>query len=154
MFKIDESSLQKEMSQQDSDKRRGYNVTIWGVIVLIIASAIFPAIKPKDELAKVEVSKPAEPTNEQIVRWGNILSKTAIRNSMKNPEGVHFLEQTAEQYYPATGVYVTKWHVSGTNSFGAREQAYGVASVHYKGGDAYNDKNWELQNVKIIEDQE
>lgn len=79
------------------------------------------------------------------------MAMRVIRAKCKDPESVKFLEKVAEQYYPESGVYVTKFLITATNSFGGRVKGYGVASVHYSGNDPYKSENWQLNNASIEE---
>jgi hypothetical protein len=145
---VNEQALRQQRSEE-----RGWKSFIWIVVVFLVVVAIASAIdgNHSSTTTATPAAVPAAPTTEQITHYGAALAMTAIRNISKDPEGVHFLEQAAEQYYPATGIYVAKWRISGTNSFGARVQAYGVASVKYRGGDVYSTDNWELESARIIE---
>ena len=79
------------------------------------------------------------------------MTRILIQYAAKDPESVKFLEQTVEKIYPNDSTYGCKWLITATNGFGGIVQGYGVASVHFKGGDIENNANWTVITARIIE---
>lgn len=127
---------------------------VWGaalVLGMIITAVVYA--KNNDDQPVVQLSSPTPEQRFQsdLKFHGKAMAMGAIMYQAKDPESVKFLSQVVEQIYPNDSSYAGKWLVTGTNSFGGRVKGYGIAAVHFKGGDVNDGNNWEVRTARIDE---
>jgi hypothetical protein len=104
--------------------------------------------------ASIEITnEPVKSAEQQKVdgmqQYGEVYSMQAVRLASKDPQNVEFLQRIFEQVYPGTNMYVAKYTIKATNSYGETVQALASVSIEYKGGAVSDVHNWDLKNVEI-----
>ena len=86
-------------------------------------------------------------SGDLFLDYGRLMAERAIRERSENPSSVQFGEKIFENEYPGTQRYVCKVMMIWKSADGENYTTNAVASVHFKGGDVRNSKNWEVDRV-------
>lgn len=134
------------------EKNPNYTGGDWGIKIMIVLLIIFVgalAFKSynKEEGTEQKVSVVANPEV-----YAEYVAKNAIRSRANDENSIEFIKLLAANEWPNANAYGFKWLISGKNAYGTTMKAWGMATVHFKGGDAAKFENWEVQTARIETD--